>query len=337
MFGGAHRARVRSLLRPSSASVVVLAHRLQTTLMGKRLFVSVSACPSFLEGCPGFFGSVWMQASSLHGFILALSLEQTGCSIVSLSVDYRSSLLDRTIIGGVSSILCSPASSPQDARLCRLDSSDCCVSGGLGSLGLLSGAWLVEHRLSLRVCLIGRAGRSVFSCFGRVERTSAVVCERADLSSRSDCLSVFAVSRSRFVFLHASGVVDVCVLPKQSQSRYLCVFAPKTVVLDVIASFTRAFRNGPFVLYSSLSAAFGFPGHTNYSSANACLDAFSRSFVSRGSESVSLQWGAWSEIGMATVYSHTVTSVESEGFVAVSSVAGLWLLSSVLFCSTALG
>ena len=77
------------------------------------------------------------------------------------------------------------------------------------------------------------------------------------------------------------------------------VLAPKvlgTLLLD------RHFRDEPLqlmVLCSSLNAVFGEPGTSDYSAANAYLDAFAAAHSRPDRPIVAIGWDAWREVGMA--------------------------------------
>ena len=54
-----------------------------------------------------------------------------------------------------------------------------------------------------------------------------------------------------------------------------------------------------FVLFSSITSILGNTGQSNYGAANAFMDAFASYRNSLGLPGLSINWGPWSEVGMA--------------------------------------
>ena len=59
------------------------------------------------------------------------------------------------------------------------------------------------------------------------------------------------------------------------------------------------FTAGTYALFSSIAALMGSAGQTNYSAANASLDTLAMLRRANGYTGVSIQWGAWADVGMA--------------------------------------
>ncbi|MEM9196156.1 MAG: polyketide synthase dehydratase domain-containing protein, partial [Myxococcota bacterium] len=76
------------------------------------------------------------------------------------------------------------------------------------------------------------------------------------------------------------------------------VFAPKihgTQILDQLLGEDRAFH----ILFSSTSTATAPAGQVDYVAANAFLNAFATSHRERGKNITAVNWGIWSQVGMA--------------------------------------
>ena len=99
--------------------------------------------------------------------------------------------------------------------------------------------------------------------------------------------------------VHAAGLPGSSLMQTKTVDEAESVLAPKvlgTLLLD------RHFRDEPLqlmVLCSSLNAVFGEPGTSDYSAANAYLDAFAAAHSRPDRPIVAIGWDAWREVGMA--------------------------------------
>jgi hypothetical protein len=98
---------------------------------------------------------------------------------------------------------------------------------------------------------------------------------------------------------HAAGVLADGMLPKQSARALADVCAPKARSAWSLqhALATEQLRTCAF--FSSVAALLGGTGQANYAAANACLDALASRRRACSAPGVSVQWGAWAEVGMA--------------------------------------
>jgi acyl carrier protein len=77
-------------------------------------------------------------------------------------------------------------------------------------------------------------------------------------------------------------------------------FASKAVAAAVIAEATAHHPLDAFVLFSSASSRLGQPGQGAYAAANGSLDAIAVRIRASGVNAISIGWGAWEGLGLAT-------------------------------------
>jgi acyl transferase domain-containing protein/acyl carrier protein len=195
------------------------------------------------------------------------------------------------------------------------------ITGGLGGIGLaLAGA--LARTTAARLVLVGRTALParegwdawLASCpaddataariraVRELEASRAeVLVAAADVADREQMRAVLAQARERFGplhgVIHAAGVAGGGVIQLKTREAAEAVLAPKvrgTLVLDELL------RDQPLdflMLCSSLTAVTGGAGQVDYTAANAFLDAFAQSRPDGAT--VSVNWDAWGEVGMA--------------------------------------
>jgi len=179
------------------------------------------------------------------------------------------------------------------------------VTGGLRGIGLRVAEWMVE-RGARHLVLIGRSGASpaAEAAVRRLEEAGArIVVAAGDVSDRARLAGILAeVERSlpplRGV-IHSAGVLDDGVLVQQSWPRFETVLAPKVAGSWNLHALTRDLPLDFLVLFSSGVGLLGAAGQGNHAAANAFLDALAFYRRAQGLPAVTINWGAWAEIGAA--------------------------------------
>ncbi|MEU7003412.1 SDR family NAD(P)-dependent oxidoreductase [Nonomuraea sp. NPDC046570] len=179
------------------------------------------------------------------------------------------------------------------------------ITGGTGGIGVT----LAEHlgtRLRARLVLLSRSGavhgrladavRRVEAAGGRVTVLSADVTDPVRLREVRE--QILATYGGLDGVVHAAGLPGGGMAEIKERSAAQAVLDPKlagTVALwDAFGDLGLDF----FALCSSVTAVSGGFGQVDYCAANAFMDAFARA-SGTGTRMLSLNWGAWLEVGMA--------------------------------------
>lgn len=178
------------------------------------------------------------------------------------------------------------------------------ITGGLGGLGRVAAERLVRQGAS-RLALMSRGAPSADAArwiAGLRERGVTVHLARADVTDR-DGLSA-ALDRVRRELtpitgvIHAAGILDDATLANLTPERVLDVLAPKVLGTALLTELVPEAQS--LVLFSSAAGLLGSAGQSPYCAANAFMDAWAHHLSLTGRPALSLDWGAWAEVGMVS-------------------------------------
>jgi phthiocerol/phenolphthiocerol synthesis type-I polyketide synthase A len=202
---------------------------------------------------------------------------------------------------------------------CRPDAAYL-ITGGLGTLGLLTAGWLAE-RGARRLVLAGRTPlpprrdwdadngdiqtrRRVIAIQDLERRGVAVEAVTVDIGSPDDVQALLA-RRDRDGappirgVVHAAGVTGDQLVTATTEESLRKVMWPKIAGAQALnAAFPIGSLDFLFFM-SSAATVFGIPGQGSYAAANSYLDALARARHGQGCHSVSLDWAAWQGLGFA--------------------------------------
>ncbi|MEY2833930.1 MAG: hypothetical protein RLZZ574_3189, partial [Cyanobacteriota bacterium] len=215
------------------------------------------------------------------------------------------------------------------------------ITGGLGSLGLKA-AQLLADQGAKNLILLGRSqpsehAQQVISNLAQQGVTVKVInvnitdYDALEQIFRANNLiprkgePPFAPTSSIKGIIHAAGVLNDGLLQNQTWTNFQQVIAPKVTGGWNLHQVTQDLELDFFVLFSSVASLIGSPGQSNYTVANAGLDAIARYRHSQGLPALSINWSAWADSGMAVEQGFKV-----KGLNLIEPDAGLVALKQLL-------
>jgi acyl transferase domain-containing protein/NADPH:quinone reductase-like Zn-dependent oxidoreductase len=209
------------------------------------------------------------------------------------------------------------------------------ITGGLGGLGIAVAQWLVEQG-ARNLILTGRRGPSAAAqaAIHQMEQAGAVVeVAQADVADEQALARVIEGTQMLRGVVHAAGILDDSLLTGMTRDQMRRVLAPK---VDGAWNLHRLTENQPldfFVLFSSVTALLGTPGQGNYAAGNAFLDALAHYRHRRGLPALSINWGPWSDVGLAAAETIRGERLSSRGLKSLSPEAGISILDALMSSS----
>jgi acyl carrier protein len=117
---------------------------------------------------------------------------------------------------------------------------------------------------------------------------------------------------------------------QQTPARLRTVMAPKVRGALHLDALTREAPLDFFVLYASGAGLLGSPGQGNYAAANTFLDALAHHRRAQGLPALSIDWGAFSEVGLAAAQEHRGARLVARGARSLTPAEGLSALERLL-------
>lgn len=213
----------------------------------------------------------------------------------------------------------------ENFKMTNLDKGAAMITGGLGGLGLV----LAERLAGLgvkHICLISRKGVppradweklladgtnkklcGILEGISRIEAAGAEVlfhsADVCDENAMGTIVRELVDTYGRITgVIHCAGVAGDGFIINKAYDVFRNVTAPKTIGTKVLDSLVGEMDLSFFILFSSMTALMGSAGQSDYTAANAYLDAYAAQRQHQGRQVTALNWPAWKETGMAVDY-----------------------------------
>jgi 3-oxoacyl-(acyl-carrier-protein) synthase/SAM-dependent methyltransferase len=179
------------------------------------------------------------------------------------------------------------------------------IVGGSRGLGPAVAQWLAEQGAK-HLALISRTPpdeKAKLAINAARQQDCEVALLTADVAKENELHDVLATIRSKMPplrgVIHSAGALADGLLPQQNWRQFCQVLEPKIAGAWNLHRLTAGAPLDFFVLFSSIASLLGSPGQTNHAAANAFLDQLAHYRRGHGLPGMSINWGAWSEIGAA--------------------------------------
>ncbi len=151
------------------------------------------------------------------------------------------------------------------------------ITGGLGSIGMLTADWMAASSHSSSLWLLSRTAHSAAATHFAPHPTAQISICQCDVSSAADA-NGWAQMQTRSGLsplsglLHVSGVLQDALIPNQTMGSLREVAAGKLMGGLQLCGVTGNAPVTATMLFSSTAAILGPPGQANYAAANAMLN-----------------------------------------------------------------
>jgi acyl transferase domain-containing protein/acyl carrier protein len=210
------------------------------------------------------------------------------------------------------------------------------ITGGLGGLGLTAARWLVSSG-ARHLLLVGRSepsdqAREAIRALN--EAGADVRAWRADVARAADVESALVYLDENMPplrgILHAAGVLEDRTLQEMGEEQFTRAIRPKILGAWNLHAATRELPLEFFVMYSSVAALLGPPGQGNYAAANTFLDALAHARAAHGLPAMSIQWGSFSDVGMAAAQENRGQRLAHRGIDSFTPGEGMEILARLI-------
>lgn len=213
------------------------------------------------------------------------------------------------------------------------------ITGGLGGLGLQVAQWLAAQG-ARHLVLSSRRGVATSAAQPLIDQLTRqgveVLTVAADVAQAADVQRLLALCPQPLRgVVHAAGVLADGLLTQQSAATFAQVMAPKVAGSWYLHQYSQPADLDFFVAFSSIAATLGSPGQGNYAAANAFLDALMHQRQAQGLPALVINWGPWSEVGMAAGLSvHDQQRLQQQGMRFMTPAQGVATFAHLLQLTT---
>jgi acyl transferase domain-containing protein/acyl carrier protein len=232
----------------------------------------------------------------------------------------------------VGKIVISHANSNKNKTAIVMPDHSYLITGGFGGLGIKVAQWLRQQG-ARHIILVGHRPPSepalhaiteLQSCGTEIQTAIVDIC---DVDAMAQLVN--AIELPLDGVFHAAGQLDDSTIQQLTPDRLHRVMAPKVLGAWHLHQLTQNLPLRYFVCFSSAASLLGSPGQANHVAANAFLDAIAQYRQQLGLPAISINWGAWSDIG-AAAQKQVKTQMAQRGISEIPPNVGIDILEQLI-------
>ena len=207
------------------------------------------------------------------------------------------------------------------------------LTGGTGGLGVVTAEWLAKGARETRLVLVSRSGVLSADALEQLRAcgpTSSFLVRPSNAAQPADIrvlLASIQCARSPLQGLwHTAGVLADRIVVQHDASTLSHAYGPKAVGACQLHHSLMGASLDICAYFASVTGLVGNAGQANYGAANVCLDGLASCERAQGRNAVSVGWGPWAQVGMASTEAVS-KRLRASGFGMISPWQGLAALS----------
>ncbi|MBT2210871.1 type I polyketide synthase [Actinomadura sp. NEAU-AAG7] len=177
------------------------------------------------------------------------------------------------------------------------------ITGGTGTLGMLTARHLVTGHGARRLLLVSRTGQDApgaaelrAELAGLGAEVAVEACDAAD----ADALDKVTAAHTITAVIHTAGITQDAPIHALTSGDMRATWRGKAAAAGNLRRLADVHPIRTLVLFSSFAGIAGNPGQGNYAAANTYLDALARHPLPGGARTVSIAWGLWTPVTTMT-------------------------------------
>ncbi len=166
---------------------------------------------------------------------------------------------------------------------------------------------IIEKNQNSKHCNIINRIRNIEETGSKVEIFSA------DISDESELRNVLMQLKGKYGringIIHSAGVAGDGFIINKNEQDFATVLKPKVYGTWLLDSLTSEEDMDFFVMFSSIASLIGIPGQGDYSASNAYMDSYAIFRSLKNKKTLTINWPAWKETGMAVDYGTNIDTI----------------------------